>query len=302
MAITNQTNQPQQFNQLAGTTNRMAQVDSAGLLSASQDIVNGKITDGTVITLLTTDTNWTRLGAYVGTAITGTYEGQYYADGSYDFLAYADNTWRRIKKNQERSYTTTATAAGTTTLTVSSSYMQYFTGTTTQTIVMPDVTTLVLGFQFKIVNLSTGVLTVNSSGSDLITTISIGQSATITCIAIPGTTAASWDKEIAGRKVPRIQSVTSSATVTPNVDTDDVVDITAQAVGLTIANPTGTPVNKQVLMIDIKDNGGAQTIAFGNAYAAGGTALPTTTVAGLQMSMVFVYTNSLYKLRSLAQE
>jgi len=74
----------------------------------------------------------------------------------------------------------------------------------------------------------------------------------------------------------RVQSVTSSATVTPT-STNDLVKITAQAAGLTIANQTGTMTEGQALMIRIKDNGTAQTIAFGTNYRAIGVTLPTTT-------------------------
>src|SRR4051812_29646519 len=42
-------------------------------------------------------------------------------------------------------YTTTATAAGSTTLTVASKVNQFFSGTTTQTIVLPVTSTLTLG-------------------------------------------------------------------------------------------------------------------------------------------------------------
>jgi len=99
--------------------------------------------------------------------------------------------------NNLQGYTTTATAAGTTTLTSSSSYKQYFTGTTTQTVVMPDVTTLALGRSYEIINNSTGLITVNSSGGNAITTIPSGLSGVVTCIAITGTTAASWHYEYA---------------------------------------------------------------------------------------------------------
>jgi hypothetical protein len=75
---------------------------------------------------------------------------------------------------------------------------------------------------------------------------------------------------------PRVQSVTSSATVTPT-STNDLVKITAQAAGLTIANPTGTMSEGQAMIIRIKDNGTAQTIAFGTNYRAIGVTLPTTT-------------------------
>ena len=49
-------------------------------------------------------------------------------------------------------YATTATAAGTTTLTVASKYQQYFTGSTTQTVVMPNTSTLALGQSYLLVN------------------------------------------------------------------------------------------------------------------------------------------------------
>ena len=79
------------------------------------------------------------------------------------------------------------------------------------------------------------------------------------------------------RNLPSVQSVSSSATVTPTVN-DDLVTITAQAVGLTLANPTGTWVQGQALMIRIKDNGSAQTITYDTNYRAIGVTLPTTTV------------------------
>lgn len=90
-------------------------------------------------------------------------------------------------------YTTTVTAAGTTTLTASSNYKQYFTGTTTQTVVLPVASTMTLGQTFYIENNSTGNLTVNSSGSNLVVTVIPGSVVLITCILTSGTTAASWD-------------------------------------------------------------------------------------------------------------
>ena len=90
-------------------------------------------------------------------------------------------------------YTTTATAAGTTVLTVASTQTQYFTGTSTQTITLPVVSTLVLGQEYEIVNLSTGSLTVNSSGGNLVSTVLAGNTVRVQVIAITGTSAASWN-------------------------------------------------------------------------------------------------------------
>jgi hypothetical protein len=101
-----------------------------------------------------------------------------------------------IMKSRLQTFSTTVTAAGTTTLVLASNYMQFFTGSTTQTIVLPDVTALSLGFQFFIRNLSSGILTVNSSGGNQVCVIAANCEALITCIAITGTGASSWDKEL----------------------------------------------------------------------------------------------------------
>lgn len=94
--------------------------------------------------------------------------------------------------NFTNDYATTATAAGTTTLTVSSKRTQFFTGSTTQTVVLPVVTTLALGHTFYIRNLSTGVVTVQSSGANTVLACQPGEWLTVTCILTTGTTAASW--------------------------------------------------------------------------------------------------------------
>jgi hypothetical protein len=90
-------------------------------------------------------------------------------------------------------YTSTATAAGTTVLTNTSTQYQLFTGVTTQTITLPVTSTLGTGWSFHIVNNSTGSLTVNSSGGNLVTTIISGVTAMVTCIGTTLTTAADWE-------------------------------------------------------------------------------------------------------------
>ena len=119
-------------------------------------------------------------------------------------------------------YTTTATAAGTTTLTNTSNNQQIFTGTSTQTVVMPVASTMTVGTRYVIENNSTGNLTVNSSGGNLIATVLPGTSIKITNILNSGTTAASWDYEIIG-----FNSATGSGAV-------------VQATSPTLATPTLT--------------------------------------------------------------
>ena len=99
---------------------------------------------------------------------------------------------RPVIDNIKLGYATTATAAGTTTLTVSSPNQQLFTGTTTQTIVLPVTSTLVLGLGYTITNNSTGILTVQSSGLNDIVSVPAKATVKVVCILISGTTAASW--------------------------------------------------------------------------------------------------------------
>ena len=98
---------------------------------------------------------------------------------------------------------------------------------------------------------------------------------------------------------PSIQSVTSAATVTPTFS-DDMVKITAQAVGLTLANPSGTAVPGWGIAIRIKDNGSAQTIAYGTQYRAVGVTLPTTTVAGKVLYLGCIWNDTATKLDVVA--
>ncbi len=95
--------------------------------------------------------------------------------------------------NNLSTYTTTATAAATTTLTATSSYQQYFTGVTTQTVTLPLTSTLVLGQGFYIVNNSSGVVTVQSSGGNVIQAMAANTNLLVTCILTSGATAASWN-------------------------------------------------------------------------------------------------------------
>lgn len=87
--------------------------------------------------------------------------------------------------------TVTATAAGTTTLTKDSQTVQTLTGSTTQTIILPDATTLPVGRYFEFYNLSSGAVTVNYNGGSLARTIIPSGHSKITLTA-NGTAAGDW--------------------------------------------------------------------------------------------------------------
>lgn len=113
--------------------------------------------------------------------------------------------------NNISGYTSTASSGTTITFTAASSPRQIITGTTAQTITLPVVSTLELGYRYEIVNNSTNIITINSSGGNLVTALSPGGGVKVRCILLTGTTAASWDYgwndlSIDTRMVPQIAS------------------------------------------------------------------------------------------------
>jgi hypothetical protein len=74
----------------------------------------------------------------------------------------------------------------------------------------------------------------------------------------------------------------TSGTLTPNSDTTDVYKAEGLTGAITIAVPSGTPVDGQKLMIRLEDNGTARAITWttsAGGFRAIGITLPTTTVA-----------------------
>lgn len=132
-----------------------------------------------------------------------------------------------LANNYSYTYTTTATAAGTTTLTVASGRLQYFTGSTTQTVVLPVVSTLTTGHTFDIINLSSGNVTIQSSGGNSVQVLTGGSACKVVCILTSGTTAASWSV------IPGNISGVSSLTGTTNQ-----ISVSAATGAVTISIPS----------------------------------------------------------------
>lgn len=92
-------------------------------------------------------------------------------------------------------YTSVATSGGTTALTSTSNYYQYFTGSLTQTVTLPDATSMVVGQGFEIHNNSTGTITVNTSAGagNQVATVPGNHSTRIICVSNASNTIGSWD-------------------------------------------------------------------------------------------------------------
>ena len=175
--------------------------------------------------------------------------------------AILDDNGNLTTNNMSPAYTTTATAAGTTTLTVASTQQQFFTGSTTQTVVLPVTSTLSLGFQFRIVNNSSGSVTVQSSGANSVQVMAANTSAIFTVILTSGTTAASWSVSYfstggGGSQTPWTSNIDTGGYTLYNNTNGNGVDIKGSTTG-------GSPITLTCTYLDIKRATGSTT---GSAY------------------------------------
>lgn len=88
-----------------------------------------------------------------------------------------------------------------------------------------------------------------------------------------------------------VSSITSSATPTP-ASTDSQYNVTALATNATVGAPSGTPVEGSKLIIRIKDDGTARTLAWNAIYRDLLGLLPTTTVVGKTIYVGLVYNST----------
>ena len=120
--------------------------------------------------------------------------------------------------------------------------------------------------------------------------ISISQATTSTNGYLSSTDWTTFNNKIG--IAPRVNTTTSSSSITINSDTTDQYTVTALAVGTTFNAPTGSPSNGQKLTIRIKDNGTAQTIAWNAIFRVIGTTLFTTTVANKTFYVGCIYNSA----------
>lgn len=176
-----------------------------------------------------------------------------------------------------KGWTSTATAAGTTTLVIGDTYQQEFTGSTTQTVKLPVVSTLALGHPFLIINKSSGVVTVQSSGSNSIQAMAANSMLFVNSNAITGTSASVWDANY----VPLLTNVENTALSswagTANITTLGTIT-TGVWNGTAIANAnlanSSTTINGTAISLG----------ASGTVTAAAGTLTGATLASGVTAS------------------
>lgn len=99
----------------------------------------------------------------------------------------------------------------------------------------------------------------------------------------------------------RVVSTASSTTPTPNANITDEYIITALAGNATFGEPTGTPKNGQTLIVRVKDDGTARTLAFNSIYRfSAELPAPTTTTLSKTLYIGFMYNEEAVKWDCLA--
>lgn len=177
-------------------------------------------------------------------------------------------------------FATTATAAGTTTLTVASAFHQFFTGTSNQTVQLPVVSTLSTGKTFYLVNNSTGAITVNSSGGNLIQILSAGTQMTVTVVSTSGTTAASWYTNYTG-KFDRVLFESNARVTNDNSSAENTV------------------YTATIPAYSISQNGSWDFVCLFSASATAGTKTMKLKIGGVQIATLSFTTNSFYSVNTI---
>jgi hypothetical protein len=111
--------------------------------------------------------------------------------------------------------------------------------------------------------------------------------ATLPAGSLVGTTAT---QTLTNKRIdPRTSTAAATATLTPDISAFDQYNLTAQDQALTVAAPTGTPVDGNKLILRILDNGTARAITWNATYTVIGTTLPTTTTANKMVYVGCIY-------------
>lgn len=177
---------------------------TSGVLSATATTGTGSVVLGTSPIITTPILNGTPTGS--GVVAAGT---------TASTLALRDTNGNLYANAISLNLTTTATSAGILVMTIASTQVQVFTGTSTHTVRLPT-TSITSGTQYRVANNSTGAVTVQSSagaGNDIVV-LAAGTSALFTALTNVPTTAANWEPQYFGTIMTSAKSLRVTNTLT----------------------------------------------------------------------------------------
>ena len=270
-------------------------------LSADVTLTQDDVASGTTNKVYTA-TEQTKLAGIATGATANSTEATGATGGT---LALRDSNANLTADNFINVVDSTATAAGTTTLTIASGGVQVFTGTTTQTVRLPT-TSVVAGMSWVIVNQSSGAVTVQSSGANTVATVAAGNTSVFYSTANTPTTASHW---VEMDTVSGTQTLTNKTLTNPTINnyTEGTVAITVSgsppsgtislasgtvqtitltaSVATTLTMPTAVAGKSFVVLCKQAVTTGGGTVTFtGVKWPNGGTA-PTITATAAKMDI-----------------
>jgi hypothetical protein len=175
----------------------------------------------------------------------------------------------------------TATANGTTTLTLTSQTNQRFTGVTTQSVVLPDATTLKNGRRFEVQNDSTGTVTVKYNDATTAVVLLGLQRATLT-LESNGTTNGTW-------------TIFGPNSVDVTIGTANGLSVSGQALSMAQANGSTTGALSSGDWTTFNSKGIVNSITAGTNISIAGGATATPTVSTVATPTFTQVNSSTYK-------
>lgn len=162
--------------------------------SSNQEFINNA--DGFLIGGGTTKRTLTQQGGNVTIVGNSTGAVTYFQNlASYPYITYQDANGVTAATNFTSDYASTTTAGGTTTLTAASKRYQYFTGTATHIVTLPDATTVAVGHTFIIKNLSVSPITIRTADATTIFVMSNDSEIEFKCTDVTSV-AGVWDRNV----------------------------------------------------------------------------------------------------------
>lgn len=170
---------------------------------------------------------------------------------------------------------TTATSGGTLTLVNTSATYQYFTGSTTHTLKLPDATTLKQGMRWEVINNSTGAITVQDGSGATIGTVSSTSTIIFRCLS-NGSTAGSWDVTTASAGGGGAGSLSSSDSAAFAAAASQTFTLASKPIKFNPEEISGNFWTTKSSLPNAKSVGGTISLN-GYLYATGGSTGATTT-------------------------